>query len=79
MHLLLAVSLLSLVVLPGCWNPFSKSDTTATECCGCSSSDDTTVCQDVCAQATDDTAVQDPMLDAARVTDETDYSASDKQ
>jgi len=79
MHLLLAVSLLSLFVLPGCWNPFSKSDTTSTECCGCSSSDDATVCQDVCAQSTDADAVQDPMLDAARVTDETHYSASDKQ
>lgn len=65
MHvLLLVVSLLSLVTLPACWNPFSKNESSS---CGCSANPSS--CDTPCA--TDESTAadeNDPMLAAAQIT-----------
>lgn len=63
MHVLLLVSLLSLVTLPACWNPFSK-DTESS--CGCSSNPSSCDTPYASAEPVADNA--DPVLAAAQVT-----------
>jgi len=82
MYLLLA-ALLSLVFLPGCWNPFKSA---TIENCGCDASQTTACDQDACAQEVSADAdmsqpasMEDPMVRGAGMTDEAEDSTSDKQ